>query len=84
MPSNLNIRCGIRLQFKQVRLAIFSTVPVFFSSQEFVDICSILAAILNIGDIKIEEDDASVSYLGEVSVIANRDVVNNGRSNCNY
>ena len=38
--------------------------------QEFEQVCSILAAILNIGDIRIEGDFHS--HIGEVSTISNK------------
>ena len=45
--------------------------------QEFEQVCSIIAAILNIGDIRIESDFHS--YIGEVSTIANRIRLNDGK-----
>jgi myosin-3 len=41
-----------------------------FSNEEFEQVCSILAAILNIGDIRIEGDFHS--HIGEVSTISNK------------
>ena len=38
--------------------------------------CSILAAILNIGDVRLETDFHS--HIGEVSTISNRDLIDDG------
>lgn len=45
--------------------------------QEFEQVCSILSAILNIGDIRIETDFHS--HIGEVSSIANQLRLNDGK-----
>ena len=48
-----------------------------FCYQEFESVCSILAAILNIGDLRLETDFHS--HIGEVSMISNRDLIDDGR-----
>ena len=46
--------------------------------QEFHQICCILAAILNIGDINIEESTTSFFHMEEVSMIANSILLDDG------
>lgn len=46
--------------------------------QEFESVCGILAAILNIGDIRLETDFIAQSHLGEVSSISNRSLLDDG------
>ena len=45
--------------------------------QEFEQVCSILSAILNIGDIRIESDFHS--HIGEVSTISNKMKLSDGK-----
>ena len=52
-------------------------VTCYFLCQEFSCILSILAAILNIGDIRIEGE--AHPHVGEVSVITNPNKINDGR-----
>lgn len=46
--------------------------------QEFESVCSILAAVLNIGDIRLETNFHS--HVGEVSSVKNSDRVHDGNS----
>ena len=49
-----------------------------FILQEFESVCCILAAVLNIGDIRLETNFHS--HIGEVSFVQNSDRVHDGNS----